>query len=466
MLAVGVVLYLAVTVALGFLAMRFVKNGRDFITSGRRMPLALNTAALFALWFGSETVMGASGMYAREGLQAVIEDPFGAALCLFLVALIFARPLYRLNLNTLGDLYEKAFGSHFGLWASVGMVATFFSYVAGQFVALGLVVAEVLEIPSTASITVCAALVAAYTMAGGLWSVSLTDLLQGIVIVAGLVIASFYATSQAGGVEAVMAVGETRHFQFWPESHGKAWTSWLGAWMVIGLGSIPSQDVFQRFNSARNERAAVRSMWLGGLLYLAFSLLPLYLALAALRLGLGAEVGPDEGQALVNRLMRVHMPSWVQIIFYGALLSAILSTASGALLAPAALLSENILPRLLVRGVALRSNLRVMRLSVVAVAFLSWGMAMWKGNIFHLVSLASALGLAGLFVPMCAALFHGKPSRMGAYGAFLSGFVMYLTASVAAAPVPEHLIGLAASLVGYIVGFSVDKYWGKVQERN
>lgn len=467
MLAAGVMLYLAVTVALGLVAMRLVKNDRDFITSGRRMPLALNTAALFALWFGSETVMGASGTYASEGLQAVIEDPFGAALCLFLVALIFARPLYRLNLNTLGDLYEKAFGPLFGLWASVGMVATFFSYAAGQFVALGLVVADVLEMPRSVSITLCAAVVAAYTMAGGLWSVSLTDFFQGVMIVAGLLVASYYATAQAGGVEAVLSAGETKHFEFWPQARGQAWASWLGAWLVIGLGSIPSQDIFQRFNSARCERSAVRSMWLGGALYLAFSLVPLYLSLAALKLGLGNHTGPDEGQVLVNRLIRLHMPSWVQIVFYGALLSAILSTASGALLAPAALLSENVLPRLKGCGDALRSNLRVMRLSVAVVALLSLGMALWKGNIFHLVSLASALGLAGLFIPMCAALFHRKPSGLGAYAAFLGGFVMYLTASAAfTAHVPEHLIGLAASLIGYMLGTFLERYRITPQSRN
>lgn len=460
LLSLGIILYLIATLFIGLAAMGFVKNGRDFITSGRRMPLALNTAALFALWFGSETVLGASGTYAGEGLQAVIEDPFGAALCLFLIALIFARPLYRLNLNTLGDLFDKAFGSRFGMWASLGMVATFFSYAAGQFVALGLVVGDVLGVPHTAAVTVCAALVAAYTMSGGLWAVSLTDLLQGLVIVAGLLVASYFATSQAGGFEAVMAAGEARHFRFWPESDGQAWVSWVGAWLVIGLGSIPSQDVFQRFNSARSERSAVAGMWLGGALYLIFSLLPLYLSLAALKLGLGGAPDPDHTQGIVSRLIRTYMPEWVQILYYGALLSAILSTASGALLAPAALLSENILPRLRLRGFVQRSDLALIRLSVAGVALLGWGMALWKNNIFHLVSLASALGLAGLFVPLCAALFHRKPSRAGAHLAFFAGFSVYLVMSSVSFPyAPEHVASLTASALGYLTGVVLEGYF-------
>lgn len=461
MLAAGVIVYLAVTAALGLIAMRLVRNERDFITSGRRMPLALNSAALFALWFGSETVMGASGIYAKEGLQAVIEDPFGAALCLFLVALIFVRPLYRLNLNTLGDLFEKVYGPRFGLWASVGMVATFFSYAAGQFVALGLVVADVLEIQPGFATTICAVLVTGYTMAGGLWSVSLTDLFQGVVMVVGLLVASFFATYQAGGVQSVIDAGSSRHFQFWPDANEQGWLSWIGAWLVIGLGSIPSQDVFQRFNSARSERSAVRSMWLGGILYMLFSLVPLYLSLAALKLGLSVDSGSDDGQGFLNRLIRTYMPDWVQIVFYGALLSAILSTASGALLAPAALLSENILSRLRIRGAFLNSNLAVLRYSVAAVALLSWGMAVWKNNIFHLVSLASALGLAGLFVPMCAALFHVNPSPLGAQTAFIGGLATYVTMSATdVLSVPEHLAGLFASILGYALGTFLESHQG------
>jgi Na+/proline symporter len=255
-----------------------------------------------------------------------------------------------------------------------------------------------------------------------------------------------------------MDAGSPRHFQFWPDANKQEWLSWIGAWLVIGLGSIPSQDVFQRFNSARSERSAVSSMWLGGVLYMLFSLVPLYLSLAALKLGLSADSGSDHGQGLVNSLIRTHMPSWVQIVFYGALLSAILSTASGALLAPAALLSENILSRLRIRGASLDPNLTVLRYSVAAVALISWGMAMWKNNIFLLVSMASALGLAGLFVPMCAALFHGKPSRLGAHTAFISGLATYVSISITNVFLtPAHLAGLFASILGYVLGTFLER---------
>lgn len=125
MLLPYIIAYLVLTLMVGFWAARRVKNSGDYLNAGRRIPLFMSSAALFALWFGSETIFGASSEFAQNGLLGVVEDPFGGALCLLLFGLIFSRKLYRMKLVTLGDLYRNRYGQKVELLASVAMLFTF-----------------------------------------------------------------------------------------------------------------------------------------------------------------------------------------------------------------------------------------------------------------------------------------------------------------------------------------------------
>ncbi|MCU0420983.1 MAG: sodium:solute symporter, partial [Cyclobacteriaceae bacterium] len=91
MLLASIVVYLLATLAIGYWASRKVKTSGDFMLAGRSLPMVLSASALFATWFGSETVFGASSEFLKGGVLGVIEDPFGAALCLLLFGLFFAR---------------------------------------------------------------------------------------------------------------------------------------------------------------------------------------------------------------------------------------------------------------------------------------------------------------------------------------------------------------------------------------
>lgn len=94
MLLTAIIAYLMLTILVGFWASRSVKTSYDFMLAGRSLPLLLSSTVLFATWFGSETVFGASSQFLEGGLYNVIQDPFGEALCLFLFGMFFARKLY------------------------------------------------------------------------------------------------------------------------------------------------------------------------------------------------------------------------------------------------------------------------------------------------------------------------------------------------------------------------------------
>ena len=186
MLLSFVIAYLATTVLIGITLSRRIHTTSDFITAGRSLPLVINGAALFALWYGSETILGASGEFAQHGLQGVIEDPFGGVLCFLLFGLFFARRLYRLNILTIPDLFRTKYGVTAERISALMMVMSFFGYAAAQMVALGLIFQVVTDIPLTTSIVIGATLVTIYTAAGGMWAVSVTDFIQSIMIIIGL----------------------------------------------------------------------------------------------------------------------------------------------------------------------------------------------------------------------------------------------------------------------------------------
>jgi solute:Na+ symporter, SSS family len=449
-----IVVYLLITIAVGFLSARFVKTSSDFLLAGRSLPFFLSTSALFATWFGSETIFGATSEFVAGGLQAVVEDPFGAALCLFLFGMFFARKLYRLNLLTLGDFFKQRYGRKTEVVSSIFMVPSYFGYIAAQLVAMALILQGVTGISLFLGIVLSALVVTLYTYVGGMWAISITDFIQSILIVGGLLVLAWYLADQAGGVRAVLEEAPPGTFRFIPDADAGAWMRYLAAWAVLGLGSIPSQDVFQRVMSSRSENVAVASCYASGFLYLTVALLPLFIALCARTLY--PELLGEDNQGVLPAMVLAHSPLALQVVFFGALLSAIMSTTSGALLAPASIFSENILRPLLSVTLTDKQFLVLTRLSVLAMSLCATVMATLRANIYELVAESSILSLVSLFVPLVLGIYW---KRANAYGAILSMVLglgtWILFSNVEWWDVPSLIPGLLASFVGMGLGIFI-----------
>ena len=168
MLLTFVILYLLVSVAIGLWAATKVHNARDYIVAGRNLPFIVVLAMVFATWFGSETVLGISATFLEEGLVGLASDPLGASLCLVLFGLIFARPLYRMNLLTLGDFFRRRFSPTIEIVLSFCIVISYLGWVGAQFAALG-VVFNVLSdgaISQNTGVLIGGAVVLVYTVFG------------------------------------------------------------------------------------------------------------------------------------------------------------------------------------------------------------------------------------------------------------------------------------------------------------
>ncbi|MCG8327139.1 MAG: sodium:solute symporter family protein [Chitinophagales bacterium] len=441
--------YLLLTLLIGWWASTKVHSTKDFVIAGRNLPLFIAACALFATWFGSETIMGASSEFVEHGLIGVIEDPFGAALCLVLVGAFFARPLYRLNILTFNDFFKLRFGRKAELLSAVFMVPSYFGWIAAQLVAMAVVLNVIAGLTILQGIALCTIVVVIYTYIGGMWAVSITDFIQTIMIVAGLLFLAIQLSNQVGGVEAVIASTPEGFFKFLPEPDFQSIIYYIAAWITIGLGSIPQQDIFQRVMAARSATTAVRASYLSGAMYLTIGFLPLFIGLCGRMLYPELENG--DTQMVIPFMVLEHSSMWLQIMFFGALLSAILSTTSGAILAPATVIGENLV-RPYFKHMSDQRLLHVMRLSVVGVALCSAIMAAWRQDIYELVAQSSALSLVSLFIPLTAGLYWKKASNVGALAAIIGGMAVWIVCEIIGTSIPSLIYGGLASMLAMIVG--------------
>ncbi|HJY78804.1 MAG TPA: sodium:solute symporter family protein [Burkholderiales bacterium] len=467
MLIGSVILYLVVTVAIGLWAAKRVHNSKDYVVAGRSLPLYMNAATVFATWFGAETVLSVSAEFAKNGMGSIIADPFGSSFCLVIVALFFARAFYRMDLLTIGDFYRKRYGRSMEIGTSAVIAISYLGWTAAQLTALGLAFSTLSggAISLQWGIVLSAVVVLAYTVWGGMWSVALTDLFQSVMIIAGVGIIAWFVGDMAGGAgKVVAAAAEAGKFEFWPRGGSREWLYFFTAWVTLALGSIPQQDIFQRVTSAKNERTAILGTLAGGVIYFAFAFVPIFIVFAALMVdpSLGKLLSAEDAremQSILPSFILGHTPLWVQVLFFGALLSAILSTASGAIIAPTSLVTENVI-RPLERHMSDRKFLLTLR--VVLVAFTAAALIfalLSKKTMYDMIQNAYTVTLVAAFVPLAAGIFWKRANNAGAIVSALSGFAGWLAVEWFAndPAVPSPLVGLAFSLLGMVLGSLVPR---------
>ncbi len=468
-----VLLYWIISVGIGLYAARFVKSSKDYAVAGRSLPMYVVTATVFATWFGSETVLGISSTFVKDGLRGVVADPFGSSLCLILVGLFFARPLYRMNLLTIGDFYRNKFGRSVEVLVTLCIVVSYLGWVAAQIKALGLVFNVVSGgyIPMDVGMIAGAASVLVYTLMGGMWSIAITDFLQMIIIVVGMLYIGWSVSGIVGGPGVVLAhASKAGKLDFWPAPTSREMLWFGAAWITMMLGSIPQQDVFQRVASSKNEKIAGRASVLGGVLYFFFAFIPMFLAYSATLIDPTMVAGliDKDPQLILPTLIMTKVPLFAQVMFFGALLSAIKSCASATLLAPSISFTENILKGILPPQTD-KQFLFGMRCVVLVFTVIVTAFAMHtESSIYKMVENAYKITLVAAFVPLAFGLYWKPATRQGALASMILGLVSWIALELA---VPEgfwppQLVGVLMSLAGMVIGSLMPQLFGAVSAPN
>jgi len=473
-LIVFVALYLLGTLGLGMWAGTRIKNTADFAVAGRSLPLIMVITTTFATWFGAETVMGVPAKFVQGGLNAVIEDPFGAGTCLILVGLFFASKLYKLNLLTIGDYYRQRYGKGIEVFCSVAIILSYLGWVAAQITALGLVFSVLTNgamAPATGMIVGTLA-VLIYVVVGGFLAVAITDFIQMIVLVVGMTIIAFFAADLAGGADKVLNMAQQADlWRLWPEPTFTDIIFFIAAAITMMFGSIPQQDVFQRVMSAKDMPTARSGAVIGGASYILFGFVPMFIVAAAVVVmgDHAMDIARNDYQQLLPTFVMTKMPLVMQILFFGALLSAIKSTSSATLLAPSTSFVENILKNLRPH-MSDRQQLFAMRVTIVifAALVLAYAIAMQGTSIYELVSSAYQVTLVGAFVPLVMGLYWKRATTQGAILSIGAGIFVWILffpqITKLGEAFPGQLAGLLAAFAGMFIGSLAPQFLKNRQE--
>jgi len=456
-----IVLYLMVSVGIGLWASTRVHNARDYAVAGRSLPLPVVMATVFATWFGAESVFGISSTFLKDGLGGVVADPFGSSICLVLAGILFSRYLYKLSIITLGDFYRMRFNRTVEVLTTLCIVVSYLGWVAAQVKALGILFFAVSggAVSEPTGMMLGMALVLTYTVFGGMFSVAILDFVQMIVMLGGLLFIAFLVAGKVdGGAPAVIdAASAAGKFQFFPEADPWLWLTFIGTAVTMMFGSIPQQDVFQRVSSARSAKIALWGSVIGAALYFVFTFVPMFIAYSATLIDpavFGAMVA-EEGELIIPKLVMEHTPLYAQVLFYGAILSAIMSTASATLLAPSITFAENVVKEAFPKMTD-RQNLLSMRICLVVFAGAVLAFALnSESSIFKMVENAYKITLAGAFVPLVAGILWKRATTQGALCSIFGGLLGWVLVEILigeASLVPPQLIGLGVSLLGMLLG--------------
>lgn len=442
----GILVYILAQLLIGVFVSKKIKNEDDYLLAGRSLGTGLATLSVFATWFGAETCIGAAGAVYEEGLSGATLDPFGYSLCLVLMGLVFSIPLWRRQLTTLADLFRLRYSQHIEKLAVLMMVPGTIMWAAAQIRAFGQVLSATSGFEVEMTIACAALVVIVYTMYGGLMADVITDAVQGVALMIGLCLLLAIVVNAGGGWQASVDAIEPERFVIFKTDENLGVLGVLEKWLIPIGGSVIAQELVSRVLACRSPLVARQACLAGGLLYLSVGLVPVLIGLIGYRLLPGLE----QPEQILPQLAQSYLPTFLYIIFAGALISAILSTVDSALMAASALLSHNMIVPMF-GMINEQRKVRIARLCVMLCGLIAYGLALQTDRVHSLVEEASAFGSAGIVTVVVFGLFTRFGGTYSAAGSLLVGTFAWVAGHYALDFKTPYLDALLSAIAAYIL---------------
>ena len=443
---IGIGLYFAGMIFIGYIMKNKNKGAEDFLVGGRSFNMFFNTGTLVACLLGGTVVIALPGVLYSHGIWdgalyygGLIS--FGGVLCLVICGLFFMKPLWQMKLLSLGDFYYQRFGKVTGVIATVMISSTFIFWIAVQILTFAKVGTSLVGLSLTTWVIIAMTVICSYTVLGGLWAVCVTDIVQVIIVAAGLIvltpIAIYYLgdNSLAAGWQTLTTTIPQEKINILPDAtsgaDAKGWLAWMAAWMVMGLGSVASPDLLQRAFSANSGKTARNSALLAAAIIFVLFVVTVVLAFSCISMIAKGILSPHaveqiahDNELLVPVMFQDIMPVPMVATFLGACLSAVMSAAATANIALSGLISKNIIQDLFMPKIGSRQLMQLTRVIIVLVGLFAAYLSLKVDSALTLTNFGFDLILSCLFIPMALGIYWKKANGYGAVAAMIGGITV------------------------------------------
>lgn len=438
--------------ALAIFAGKNVNNATDFLAAGRRLSTPFAAATLFATWFGAGTLLTATDAIYEHGLSITALEPFGAGSCLMLAGFFVARPLWKMGILTVPDLFGIKFGKKAEVLSALLLAPGYFGWIAVQIAALGGILNIFFGMSMITAMVAVTSFAITIACVGGMWSVTLTDLFQMVLVgfvicllayVVIMALGNGHWNSGASNLLADANIGEEYHDL---KANSKKLFAYLNVFAIAALGNLPGQDLAQRVFSARSPSVAGRSCLIAGILYLIFGSISILLGIAA------RSLLPEHVTHSVIPHLALHVLTPGQtVLLVLAIISIIMSTMDSAMLATSSIIAHNLIrPKLKEGGLSLVAACRI---CIVFVGVCSLLLALIGESAYALLEQSYAVSLAGLFAPFALGLYLKNGHEGPAIASMLIGMMMWCLGFFFDHFVFSEISAVAASFIAYLVAY-------------
>ena len=478
-----VIIYLAAMVGFGVWGRFKAHNQEDFLVAGRRLGGLLYTGTMSAVVLGGASTIGGVGLGYTAGLSGMWLV-FAIGLGIIALSLFFAPKIQKLEIYTVSQMLELRYGKGSRFVSGAIMTAYGLMISTTSTVAYATVFHTLFDLNKVWSVLIGGGIVILYSMLGGMWSITLTDFVQFFIQTIGIFLIMLpLVLSKSGGVSEL--------FSSLPESHtspvGIGWEAILGYILIYTLGLLIGQDIWQRVFTARSPGVARWGGFSAGVYCLLYAVAGALIGMAATKIVPGIEVQDDVFVAVVDASMSPVLAG----IVLAAALAAMMSTASGSLMAASTVCRQDIVEPILARkdivpdgggaasasdsdvsgsdsgsGSGAKSTLvrslvretgdevRDSRIYLIVLGVVTLALAMIMPSVVEALTVAYNLLVAGLFIPILGGLVFKRGTIVGVMAGMILGAVTTVVVMIVVDIYANEAIylGLIASLVGYLVG--------------
>lgn len=446
-----VILYLGAMIYIGYYASKKIRANEDFMVAGRRLGPIMMAGTLAATEVGGGSSMGvAEKAFGSWGMSA---GWYVLTMTITFLILAFIAPKLRAAaVKTVPEYFRRRYGKPSGILTAVIMILPLIGLTAIQIIASSVILSVMTGMDYNFSVIIVVVIVTIYSVLGGLWSVTLTDVVQWCLIVVGLTLAVPFAIHYGGGWETIMSNVPAEKMSL---------TEGMGVENIISLiimyvaSFAVGQEAVQRYYAARDEEAAKLGSIYAAIVYLVFAFIPALLGIIAYSMvqagAIDGTMIAEQGARYVLPVLVVHvMPSWLVGIVFAALISATMSSADSDLLAAGSIFSNDIYSKVFKKNASDKEILRVTRITMVVISFLAMLVALTNAkDMITILMFSFTLRAGGAFFPYILGHYWRKAGSMGTIASIVLG-------SIAVILVEQKIIpffGLEPIIPGLMISF-------------